>query len=291
MRFLNAGDHGPFHFVGAPYDGGASYRPGARFAPSAIRSASQLLMDGGHPDFDADPRALVTDRGDLCRPTANPRALRDIEDGVLAVLTDGGVPLVAGGDHAITLANLRAFKRHIGDSIGVIHLDAHCDTWPDNFTAESGHGTWVREAVEQGIVAAEHIMSLGMRGPVDHDVRDWLVQRGGSSIPMRRWLHYMGRSILNFAPWAATIPVWFTLDIDVLDPSCAPGTGTPEVGGMLTRELAPMIHDIATCTKVLGMDVVEVCPAHDVSEITALAAATAFWEFIAAKHTTMEHSL
>jgi agmatinase len=165
----------------------------------------------------------------------------------------------------------------------VLHFDAHCDTWADHFGETHGHGTWLRNAIEEQLVDPTQVLSVGLRSPVDTATRCWLTEQGGINWSARTAANLspvqMSRSIQNILH--KQMPVYLTLDIDCLDPAHAPGTGTPEIGGLTTMWLTEVL-DLVFQSKMnwVGMDVVEVSPAHDHSQITALAAATFVWQYL-----------
>lgn len=271
-------EYRPITFIGVPFDGATSYRPGARFGPNAVRKASMMLTDGEHPRHEIDPALITSDFGDIvCSNTSVERSLDQITDVIMAdPLLRNTAPLFCGGDHTITLAVLRAFAMRYEDPV-VLHFDAHCDTWSSHFEDQIGHGTWVRNVVDENLIPAENIMQIGLRSPVDRETKRWLPERGGHVIDaidaQVLGAHMVAERIKRFV---ADRPVYISFDIDVLDPAFAPGTGTPEVGGLSTSYMLLLLNEIS-CVNIVGMDLVEVNPAYDHSEITALAGATLLW--------------
>ena len=270
--------------VGIPFDTGTSFRPGPRFGPEAIRSASALLRPF-HPGFEVDlvEALAVVDYGDVpVAPGDTPGSYERIEGG-LAPLVDAGVfPLGLGGDHSITLAELRALAKAHGP-LALVQLDAHADTWDEYFGQRYFHGTTFKRAVEEGVVDPAASVQAGMRGSLyagsDLDVSREL---GFRVIPSEE-LRAIGPQgfAIEVKSRAADRPVFLSFDVDFLDPAYAPGTGTPEVGGFTTAEAIAFLRALRGI-RLAGCDVVEVSPAYDgPGQITALAAANVLWELLA----------
>ena len=276
-------DRAEVAIVGVPFDSGVSYRPGARFGPAAVRAGSKLLRPY-HPALDVHPWGAqqVADAGDLA---ANPfnieEAVEAIESGANGVLERAGKLVAIGGDHTIALPLLRATNARHGPC-ALVHFDAHLDTWDTYFGASYTHGTPFRRAAEEGIVDLEHSMHVGIRGPLyaatdlteDADLGYAIVSTsdlssGGVPAALDRIRQRVGER-----------PLYVSIDIDVLDPAHAPATGTPEPGGLTTRELQELLRGLAGL-QIAGADVVEVSPAYDHAEITALAAAQITYELLA----------
>lgn len=263
---------------GVPFDLGTSNRAGARFGPTAIRLASRMLCDGAHPVSWTDPRALsVADGGDFAI------VLGDLAQslGLIEAQARKIPHLIAlGGDHAITLPLLRAVAARHGP-VGLLHFDAHVDTWPDSFGQRFGHGSPFHHAIEEGLIAPARSVQIGIRSPVQREVFAW-TQARGVTILTAMSVHEDG--VVATAARARAVlgdgPVYLSFDIDALDPAFAPGTGTPEVGGLASWQAQAILRRMAGVAFV-GMDVVEVAPPYDVAEITALAAATIVWEYLA----------
>lgn len=271
--------------VGVPFDSGVSYRPGARFGPAHVREASRLLRPY-NPAQDVSPFAhqQVVDAGDIA---ANPF---DISEAVIAIetaareLTAGGTRLVTiGGDHTIALPLLRVAAERAGAPVAVVHFDAHLDTWDTYFGAPVTHGTPFRRASEEGLIDQTASLHVGIRGPLysRQDLRD--DERLGFAIITSDDLQDEGlpRAIERMRARLGTAPVYVSIDIDVLDPAHAPGTGTPEAGGMTSRELLGMVRALAA-HRIVGADVVEVAPAYDHAQLTAVAASHVAYELISA---------
>ncbi|MEO3875086.1 agmatinase [Nonomuraea sp. B12E4] len=265
--------------VGVPFDTGVSYRPGARFGPAAVREASRLLRPY-HPGLDVSPfeRAQVVDAGDI---VANPFDIGAAIEAVEAAAGGIDARLVSiGGDHTIALPLLRAVARRHGP-VALVHFDAHLDTWDTYFGAEYTHGTPFRRAVEEGILDTEALSHVGIRGPLygKRDLED--DRRLGFGIltaadVLRRGVDEV---IDVLRQRVGDRPVYVSVDIDVLDPAHAPGTGTPEAGGLTSRELLEILRGLAGCDLV-GADVVEVAPAYDHAEVTSVAASHVAYDLV-----------
>jgi agmatinase len=264
--------------AGIPFDLGTSNRPGARFGPGAIRQASRMLVDGEHPANWRDPAAQdLADIGDFHI------AHGDIA-GSLAQIEAQAAPLrhlvALGGDHTITLALLRALARRAGP-LALVHFDAHVDTWPDSFGLAWGHGSPFYHAIEEGVVDPCHMVQIGIRSPLHREVYDWT--RGkGVTIVTAEDVHESGPAAVaeRIREVVGDASAYLTFDIDALDPAFAPGTGTPEVGGLATWQARAILRRLSGLD-FAGMDVIEVSPPYDVAEITALAAATIAWDYLA----------
>jgi agmatinase len=264
--------------AGIPFDIGTTYRSGARFGPQAIRKASHMLADGAHPGSWVNPATLsLADIGNFYVTLGDiPATLSQIESQANSLSH-----LVAlGGDHGVTLPLLRALARRTGP-LALVHFDAHVDTWPDSFGQPYAHGSVIYHAIEEGLVSSGRVIQIGIRSPVKHEVFDWTVQKGVTIITAQE-VHEDGpkavaeriRSVLGDAP------SYLSFDIDALDPAFAPGTGTPEIGGLASWQAQGIVRRLGGL-RFVGMDVVEVAPPYDVSDITALAAATMAWEYLA----------
>lgn len=268
----------PICIAGMPFDIGTSNRPGARFGPHAIRHASRMLLDGEHPAAWVDPTKLpLADIGDFRI------ALGDVQGSLRLIdrQADGLSHLIAlGGDHSVTLPLLRALARRLGP-VGLIHFDAHVDTWPDSFGQVYGHGSPFFHAVNEKLIDPRRTIQIGIRSPMQRSVYDWTVGKGVTIVPAMA-VHEEGPAAV--AGRVRTVvgggPVYLTFDIDALDPAFAPGTGTPEIGGLASWQAQAILRRLGGLA-FAGMDVVEVAPAYDTAEITALAAATVVWEYLA----------
>jgi agmatinase len=268
--------------AGVPFDSGVSYRPGARFGPTHVRESSRLLRPY-NPALDVLPFdiAQVADAGDIAvNPFNIHEAIETIEAGALELTADGTSLVTIGGDHTIALPLLRAAANRHGP-VALIHFDAHLDTWDTYFGAEYTHGTPFRRAVEEGIVDTEALSHVGTRGPLygKRDLED--DRRFGFGIVTSSDVYYQGvvEVIDKLRQRVGDRPVYVSIDIDVLDPAHAPGTGTPEAGGMTSRELLEILRGFRGLN-IVGADVVEVSPAYDHAEITGVAAAHVAYDLV-----------
>jgi agmatinase len=267
----------PLCIAGIPLDIGTTNRAGARFGPPAIRQASRMLVDGDHPVHWLNPAALpVADIGDFTI------ALGDIAGSLATIETQAGAIahlLALGGDHGITLPLLRALAKRRGPC-ALIHFDAHVDTWPDNFGQVYAHGSVFHHAITEGLVEPRRMVQIGIRSPVERAVHDWTLAQGVVMITAQE-VHEQGPAAVaaQIRHVIGDAPVYLSFDIDALDPAFAPGTGTPEIGGLASWQ-AQAILRLLRGLPFIGMDLVEVAPPYDVAEITALAGATMVWEYL-----------
>jgi agmatinase len=268
-----------FVVAGVPLDIGTTNRSGTRDGPHAIRRASRMLTDGAHPEFWVDPATLsLADIGDLSLALGDlPASLHLIEQQAAEL----GHLLALGGEHGITLPLLRALARRVGGKLALVHFDAHVDTWPTNFGQDYAHGSVFYHAIEEGLVEPRRMIQIGIRSPVQRDVWDWTLDRGVTVLTAQA-VHAAGpdASARQICDVVGAGPAYLSFDIDALDPAFAPGTGTPEIGGLASWQAQAIIRRLRGIA-FAGMDVVEVAPAYDVAEITALAAATVVWEYLA----------
>ncbi len=276
--------HADIAIVGVPFDTGVSYRPGARFGPSHIRASSKLLRPY-NPAVDVSPfhACQVADAGDLAiNPFDIDEAITQIEQGAEALSSDTTRLLSLGGDHTIALPLLRVAARRHGP-VTVVHFDAHLDTWDTYFGAPYTHGTPFRRASEEGLLDKEHCLHIGTRGPLyaDTDLLDD-THLGFQVIPSTDFVtEPVPDLVARMRRRLGDRPVYLSVDIDVLDPAHAPGTGTPEAGGMSSRELLAMIRALRD-VHLVGADIVEVAPAYDHAEITGIAAAHVAYDILSA---------
>ena len=272
-------------FVGIPFDTATSYRTGARFGPEAIRSASSLLRPW-HPPLAVDvfEGRSVADLGDLAVTPGNAeKTAAQIAEALGEVLAAGVTPIVAGGDHSIVLGELRAHAAAAGGPLALVLLDAHADTWDEYYGERYFHGTPFRRAVEEGLLVPERSFLAGMRGPLyaASDLGD--ARAMGFEILSTDELRALspteyGRRVRERV---GDGPVYFSFDIDVIDPAFAPATGTPEVAGLTPHEALAFIRSLAGM-RFSGFDVVEVAPPYDnAGQVTALLAANIAYEFLA----------
>lgn len=276
-----------FGLAGIPWDCSTTNRPGARSGPSAVRQSSLMLGDAIHPFFDLSPIEHLEDHGDLVLPNTSLQAMRAALEPQAESLLDRQHMVWLGGDHSVTLPLLRAYRRHFGRPLAVIHFDAHCDAWPDHFGEPSGHGTWAHEALLEALVEPRGFVQLGIRSPADRAYRERISDEGGLIFDARslRGLESPAQLQPVIDAVAARLaeldhpPVYLTLDIDCLDPAFAPGTGTPEPAGLSSGQVMSLLEGWADLPFV-GMDCVEVAPAYDHAEITSLAAAHFVWTYL-----------
>jgi agmatinase len=268
--------------VGVPFDSSVSYRPGARFGPAHVRQSSRLLRPY-NPALDAEPfgSQQVVDAGDIaCNPFDIQAAIAQIQASALDLSTGGTRLLTIGGDHTRALPLLRAAHQRHGP-VAVLHFDAHLDTWDTYFGEPYTHGTPFRRASEEGLIDLRHSMHVGIRGPLygRSDLPDTErfgfatvhcaeVELGGLAAAIERMRERLGDT-----------PIYVSVDIDVLDPAHAPGTGTPEAGGLTSRELLAMVRELADLP-IVGADIVEVAPAYDHAELTGIAASHVAYEML-----------
>jgi len=267
--------------VGIPFDAGTSYRPGARFGPQAIRQASRHLRTQYHPAYDTEPFAeqQVADAGDIaCNPYNIEKAVVEIQKAATELLGKADRIISLGGDHTIALPLLRAVNHYHGP-VALVHFDAHLDTWDTYYGAPYTHGTPFRRAAEEKLFLESASMHVGIRGPLysredlknDEELGFKVIhcdefQSEGIEHVVKRIRDRVGDN-----------PMYLSIDIDVLDPAHAPGTGTPEIAGMSTRELVGVLRGLAGLN-IISADVVEVSPAYDHAELTSLSAATTVFE-------------
>jgi agmatinase len=265
--------------VGAPFDGGTSHRPGCRFGPQAIRLTDYLPHDGSRPHLalDVDPllELGVVDVGDVEMLSGETdTALARLEAAVTQIARSGAVPIVLGGDHTIALPDVTGVAHHVGwGRVSVIHFDAHADTGDSHFGALHGHGTPMRRLIESGAARGDRFLQIGLRGYwPEPKTLEWMARQGMRSFEMTE---VVSRGLSAVLAEAATIAlddceaVFLSVDVDVVDPGMAPGTGTPEPGGLTSRQLLDAVRHLAMTLPLAGVDVVEVSPPYDQAEVTA----------------------
>jgi agmatinase len=269
--------------LGVPFDTGVSYRPGARFGPAHVRQSSRLLRPY-HPALDVHPFGdqQVADAGDLgVNPFDLDEAIRSIEhDASALVARTGATLLTIGGDHTIALPLLRVMHARHGP-VAVLHFDAHLDTWDTYFGAPYTHGTPFRRAAEEGLIDRTASCHVGIRGPL-YSRQDLTDDAGFGFLP----IHADEFETAGIAGVVERVrdrlgdaPVYISIDIDVLDPAHAPGTGTPEAGGLTSRELLGVLRGLGGL-HIVGADIVEVAPAYDHAELTGIAAAHVAYDLL-----------
>jgi agmatinase len=293
--------------IGAPFDGGTSHRPGARFGPQAIRLTDYLPHDGSRPHLalGVDPLTAlrVADAGDVEMLSGETEpSLRKLEDAVHTAAAAGAIPVILGGDHTITFPDATGVARHVGwGRVSLIHFDAHADTGNTQFGSLYGHGTPMRRLIESGAVRGDRFLQLGLRGYWPEPATlDWMAEQSMRSFEMTEIVERGLDECLTEAFSIATDDcdaVFLSVDVDVVDPGLAPGTGTPEPGGLSSRQLLDAVRRIAMELPVAGMDVVEVSPPYDHAEVTAFLANRVVlealsgiaWRRLAASGTEVRH--
>ena len=268
--------------IGAPIDSGTSHRSGAKHGPQAIRGGDYLPHDAERPHLsmrvDALKELKIFDAGDLLMPGGDLTAsLALLADATEIISRAGAIAVVLGGDHSIASADVAGIANHRGlGKISMIHFDAHADTAESQFGALVGHGTPMRRLIETGAVRGDRFLQLGLRGYWPDDVTlKWMRDQGMRSYEMTE-IHHRGMKEVLDESFATLTDgcdgVFLSVDIDVVDPGMAPGTGTPEPGGMTSRELLEAVLRICLELPIVGMDIVEVAPAYDSADITAILA-------------------
>ena len=266
--------------VGAPFDGGTSYRAGARFGPQALRAACYLEHDGSRPSLamrvDGLKDLSVVDAGDVELYSGDAaRSCADLEVEIEKIAQSGAIPIVLGGDHTITWPDATGVARaHGWGKIAVIHFDAHADTGDITFGSLIGHGQPMRRLIESGAIRGDRFLQIGLRGYwPEPETLGWMAEQGMRSYEMTE---IVTRGLAECLTEAFEIAlsecdgIFLSVDIDVCDPGHAPGTGTPEPGGLSARELLDAVRRICYELPVVGMDIVEVSPPYDHADITAL---------------------
>lgn len=282
MQKVDSAEGLDFVIAGAPFDTASSFRSGSRFGPNAIRNISAMMkpnnvimqvniMDGikggDIGDFNVTPGYI--------HPT-----YQAIEEGVAGILKENACPIVLGGDHSITLAELRAAAKKYGP-VALVHFDSHSDLCDEVFGQKYNHGTPFRRALEENLMDASHSIQVGMRGSLyDPDEHKMAAELGMKLIPAHK-VREMGLKTLvkTILERVGDKPCFLTFDIDFVDPAYAPGTGTPEVGGFTSLEALELVRNIKDLNFV-GFDLVEVLPAYDHGEITAYLAANIVFEYL-----------
>ncbi len=265
--------------VGAPFDGGTSHRPGARFGPQAARLTDYLPHDGSRPHLalGVDPLVElgVVDVGDIEMLSGETeRSLSKLADAVERIARAGALPVVLGGDHTITLPDVTGVARHVGwGRVSVVHFDAHADTGNTQFGSLYGHGTPMRRLIESGATRGDRFLQIGLRGYwPEPETLQWMAEQRMRSFEMTEVVERGLDACLSSALAVATDDcdgVFLSVDVDVVDPGLAPGTGTPEPGGLSTRQLLDAVRRIAMEVPLAGVDVVELSPPYDHAEVTA----------------------
>lgn len=271
---------------GIPYDGGVSYRPGARFAPSQIREASSLGR-GFHwqRSIQIFEQLKIADIGDCPTvPIDQTKTYERIEKFVSALLELNKKFIGIGGDHSVTLPVLRSLKKKYKHPVRLIHFDAHLDTYPAAWDCEYHHGSFLRHAINEGLVKPSKSIQIGIRGPLVGPADQEFGKKHGIQVTTVDDIRVKGlesfiQSLPDFRNDSAGLPAYISFDIDCLDPAYAPGTGTPVVGGLTTYEVQRILRALRI-THLVGADIVEVCPTYDHAEITSLAAMDIVFEMM-----------
>jgi agmatinase len=267
--------------IGIPYDGGTTYRPGPRFGPRHVREQSAIIRPW-NPALNLNPfeRHRVADHGDL---SINPLSIDDTFQRITLQLDDvlnaGARTLCVGGDHSVLLPILRSIHKRFGP-VGLIQFDAHNDTWGGYFGSPHSHGTPVRRAIEEGLLVGEDVLQVGLRGQVYSKDDFAFGKEHGFRVVTAEEFHRSGVSrVARHLKKLGKRPVYITLDIDVVDPAFAPGTGTPQVGGLSSIQILELVRSLRGLN-IVGCDLVEVSPPYDTGEITSLLAANLLYELL-----------
>ncbi|PGM55041.1 agmatinase [Bacillus sp. AFS053548] len=281
MRLPSAKENAKLAIVGMPFDTAASFRVGARFAPQAIRQASMTLFPY-HPIHKVYPfdDSNAIDIGDVSVIPHNiHRSYKMIEDAMFDLMESNIIPIALGGDHSITLANLRAAAKKHGP-VAMIHFDSHTDTWDTYYDEKYWHGSPFIRAHEEGLLNPNKVFQLGIRGTLNHPGDIDASHELGYNVITTPEMYERGFEVIlkEMKEVIGDTPCFLTFDIDFVDPSCAPGTGTLEVGGYNSMETLKMIRSL-TDFNFIGFDIVEVLPSYDPTQITSLLAATLVHEF------------
>ncbi|MWA07534.1 agmatinase [Actinomadura sp. LD22] len=266
--------------LGAPFDGGTTHRPGTRFGPQYIRQTCYLPQDGSRPSLALRVDGLqgdltVYDAGDVEMFSGDAeRSVRDLQEAVHAIASNGAIPLVLGGDHTIAWPDAAGVAQHLGQGrVSMVHFDAHADTGDIEFGSLVGHGTPMRRLLESGAVRGDRFLQLGLRGYwPGPETLAWMAEQGMRSYEMTEIVARGLEECLTEAFAIATDEcdgVFLSVDIDVCDPGHAPGTGTPEPGGLTARQLLDAVRRVAYELPLAGVDVVEVSPPYDHADITS----------------------
>jgi agmatinase len=268
--------------LGAPFDGGVTHRPGTRFGPQAVRFTDYLPHDGHRPHLALDVEPLrelpVLDAGDVEMPSGEmEKSLVRLEEAVTVISKAGAIPVVLGGDHTITFPDATGVARHVGwGRLALVHFDAHADTADTQYGSLYGHGTPMRRLIESGAVRGDRFFQIGLRGYwPGQETLDWMAEQDMRSFEMSEVVRRGLDACLDEAFERSLVDcdaVFLSVDIDVVDPGMAPGTGTPEPGGLTGRQLLDAVRRCAIELPLAGMDVVEVSPPYDHAEVTAFLA-------------------
>jgi agmatinase len=267
--------------IGIPYDGGTTYRPGPRFGPRHVRDQSAIIRPW-NPVLNVNPfeKHRIADYGDLSiNPLSIDDTFRRITSQLAEVLRAGARTACVGGDHSILLPILRSIHQQFGP-VGLIQFDAHNDTWGGYFGSPHSHGTPVRRAIEEGLLAGNDVLQIGLRGQVYSKDDFEFGEQHGFRVVTSEEFHRRGLPAIDrHFKRLERRPVYVTLDIDVVDPAFAPGTGTPQVGGLSSAQILELVRSLRGLN-IVGCDLVEVSPPYDTGEITSLLAANLLYELL-----------
>jgi len=273
--------------LGVPFDSGTSYRSGARLGPREIRAQSSLIRPYSYfQKISPFEKLTIVDAGDVdAQPVGLEGAFAAIETGVGRIVDAGAMPLVVGGDHSISLPCLRAVAKKHG-TLGLVQFDSHIDTWGDYFGGKYFHGSPFRRAIEEGLIDPKRYVQVGIRGPMYGEDDDFKYQRdlGVTTIDIRQVKRDgVDATMARVREVVGNSPAYVTFDIDAVDPAFAPGTGTPEVGGVSSYEAQELVRGLAGIN-LIGCDVVEVAPPFDgPGQITSVLAANLMFELLCVK--------
>lgn len=282
LPVANVTDSFDVAFFGIPFDGGVSYRPGGRFAPSRVREASSLGR-GYHwsRGVNVFEQLKVADIGDCPTVPIDPeQTYKKIEDFVSQVVKTKKRFISIGGDHSTTLPVLRAVRQQVGKPLAFVHFDAHLDTYPAAWGKEYHHGSFARHAVEEGLVDPKKMVQIGIRGPLaGGDDLNFIKKHGIRVVTIDEIRDGKLSEVIASLPDFGSDPTYISFDVDCLDPAYAPGTGTPVVGGMTTFEAQRFLRGLKI-KNLVGADVVEISPPYDHAEITSLVGVDVAFEFM-----------
>lgn len=268
--------------LGVPFDGGVSYRPGARFAPSQVREASSLgrgfHMERGFSIFE---KTKFADVGDCpVVPIDMAASMTSIENYFSKILSQKKRTIAVGGDHSMTLPILRAHRKAVGEPLGFVHFDAHLDTYPAAWGCEYHHGAFVRHAIEEGLVDPKRMIQIGIRGPLAGSSDLDFVKKHNVKVFTVDQIRDQGLlSFIKGLPQFNVGSTYLSFDVDCLDPAYAPGTGTPVVGGLTSYETQRILRALKI-SNLVGADIVEICPAYDHAGITSLVGVDVMFEMM-----------
>ncbi len=266
--------------IGSPYDTGATFRSGARFAPRAVREAS-LMMGTYHPDFDVNFKSRgVIDSGDLLLTLNNSQEnLKIIEKAVIDIHQSKAKSAIIGGDHSLLLAELRALKKVYGN-FALLHFDSHADVGGAAYGEDFHHGTPIKHAVEEELLPGKNIFQIGIRGPTWTPEQQSYVKKHGIQVLERTQLDRFDDFLAKAKQQIGSLPVHVTFDVDLIDPAFAPASGTPLMGGISPYEAITMLRKLRGMN-IVSTDVCEVTPCYDIADLTAQTAAALLYEEIA----------